>query len=43
MRLAMAQKVLDTIASGKISDEQQERLLHALEPTQTDTLTHPKS
>lgn len=41
MRLQMAQKVLDTIASGKVSHDQQERLISALEPKSPESLTHP--
>jgi hypothetical protein len=42
MRMSMATKILDTLASGQISQEHQDRLLDALEQKSDDKLPHKK-
>ena len=42
LQVKMAEKILDTIASGKLSEEREQHLLEALDKTTTPTLTHKK-
>jgi len=42
LQVQMAEKILDAIASGKLSDEREQHLLEALDKTTTPTLTHKK-
>ena len=42
MQMHMAEKILDTIASGKLSEEREQHLLEALDKTTTPTLPHKK-
>ncbi len=42
MQMHMAEKILDTIASGNLSEEKEQHLLEALDKTTTPTLTHKK-
>jgi len=42
LQVKMAEKILDTIASGKLSEEKEQHLLEALDKTTTPTLTHKK-
>jgi hypothetical protein len=42
MRMNMATKILDTLASGQVSQEHQDRLLNALEQKSDDKLPHKK-
>jgi len=42
LQVKMAEKILDTIASGKLSEEREQHLLEALDKTTAPTLTHKK-
>ena len=42
LQVKMAEKILDTIASGKLSEEREQHLLEALDKTTTPTLPHKK-
>ncbi len=42
LQVQMAEKILDAIASGKLSDEREQHLLEALDKTTTPTLIHKK-
>jgi hypothetical protein len=42
LQVQMAEKILDAITSGKLSDEKEQHLLEALDKTTTPTLTHKK-
>ena len=42
LQVKMAEKILDTIASGKLSEEREQHLIEALDKTTTPTLTHKK-
>ncbi len=42
LQVKMAEKILDTIASGKLSEEREQKLLETLDKTTAPTLTHKK-
>jgi hypothetical protein len=42
LQVKMAEKILDTIASGKLSEEREQHLLEALDKTTAPALTHKK-
>ena len=42
LQVKMAEKILDTIASGKLSEEREQHLLEALDKTTAPTLSHKK-
>ncbi len=42
LQVKMAEKILDTIASGKLSEEREQHLLESLDKTTTPTLPHKK-
>ncbi len=42
LQVKMAEKILDTIASGKLSEEREQHLLEALDKTTTPSLPHKK-
>ena len=42
MQMHMAEKILDTIASGNLSEEKEQKLLDTLDKTTTPTLIHKK-
>ena len=42
LQVKIAEKILDTIASGNLSEEKEQHLLEALDKTTTPTLTHKK-
>lgn len=42
LQVKMAEKILDTIATGKLSEEREQHLLEALDKTTAPTLSHKK-